>query len=49
MLYEFIYEMENGQIGSYKVQATSEHEARKKAQEENREILDCLIEIQTNE
>ena len=49
MKYEFLWEMQNGQIGNYSVNAICEYDARKIVQKEAPEVIDCLIEIQQND
>ena len=49
MKFEFLWEMQNGHIGNYSVNAVSEYDARKIVQEESPEVIDCLIEIQQND
>lgn len=46
MTYDFLYELENGCVGSYLVEnALSEYDARQTVQKQKPFILDALLEI----
>lgn len=45
MKFEFVYEMDNGDVGSYIVFASSLFQAKLIIQKENNEVLDCLLEV----
>lgn len=45
-VYEFLWEMESGDLGSYLVEGcNSQYEAIEVVKKENSEIIDCLVEI----